>query len=57
MKFSDAKGFGAGRRTFSIAKIYLKFKKLRAMNAERRYKFNEAARYAFASLASFKGSL
>ena len=44
MKFSDTKGFGAGRKTFSIAKIYLKFKKLRAMNAEQRYKFNETAR-------------
>lgn len=48
--------FGAGRRTFSIAKIYLKFRKVRVMNAERRYKFNEAMRYAFASLAAFKGS-
>ena len=38
------RGFGAGRKTFSIAKIYLKFKKLRAMNAEQRYEFNAAAR-------------
>ncbi len=45
-----------GRETLSIAKIYLKFKKLRAMNAEQRYKFHGAARYAFASLAIFKGS-
>ena len=51
------RGFGAGRKTLSIAKIYLKFKKAEAMNAERRYKFNGAARCAFASLASFKGSL
>ena len=48
------RGFGAGRKTFSIAKIYLKFKKLRAMNAEQRYKFNEAAGYAFASFAALK---
>lgn len=40
------RGFGAGRKTFSIAKIYLEFKKLRAMNAEQRYKFNAAARRA-----------
>ncbi len=56
MKFSDAKGFGAGRKTLSIAKAYLKFKKLRAMNAKQRYKFNGAARCAFASLAAPKGS-
>ena len=57
LKFSDAKGFGAGRRTLSIAKIYLKFRKVGAMNAEQRYKFYAAAKCAFASLASFKGSL
>ena len=51
------RGFGAGRKTFSIAKIYLEFKKLRAMNAEQRYKFHGAAWCAFASLAAFKGSL
>lgn len=50
------KGFGAGRKTLSVAKIYLKFRKVWAMNVERRYKFNEAVRYAFASLAAFKGS-
>ena len=57
MKFSDAKRFWRGRKTLSVAKIYLKFRKVGAMNAERKYKFNEAVRYAFASLASFKGSL
>jgi len=57
MKFSDVRGFGADRKTLNIAKIYLKFKKLRAMNAEQRYKFYGAARCAFASLAAFKGSL
>ena len=51
------RGFDAGRKTFSIAKIYLKFKKAGAMNAEQRYKFYAAAKYAFASLAAFKGSL
>lgn len=51
------RGFGADRKTLSIAKIYLEFKKLRAMNAEQRYKFNGAAWYAFASLVAFKGSL
>ena len=50
------RGFGSRQKTLSVDKIYLKFKKLRAMNAERRYKFNEAVRYAFASLAAFKGS-
>ena len=49
------RGFGAGRKTLSVAKAYLKFKKVGAMNAERRYKFNEAMRYAFALLAAFKG--
>ena len=43
MKFSDAKGFWRGRKTLSVAKAYLKFRKAGAMNAERRYKFNEAA--------------
>ena len=57
MKFSDVRGFGADRKTLNIAKIYLKFKKLRAMNAEQRYKFYAVAKYAFASLAAFKGSL
>ena len=57
MKFSDARGFDTDRKTLSVAKIYLKFKKLRVMNAEQRYKFHGAARYAFASLAAFKGSL
>jgi len=49
------RGFGAGRKTLSVAKIYLKFRKVGAMNAERKYKFNEAVRYAFASLAAPKG--
>ena len=30
---------------------------LRPMDAEQRYKFHRTARYAFASLAAFKGSL
>ncbi|WP_298041485.1 hypothetical protein [uncultured Campylobacter sp.] len=51
------RGFGAGRKTLSVAKIYLKFKKLRAMNAERRYKFSAVAGREFASLAAFKGLL
>ncbi len=46
MKFSDAKRFWRGRKTLSVAKIYLKFRKVRAMNAEQRYKFNAAARRA-----------
>ena len=46
MKFSDARGFDADRKTLSVAKIYLKFRKVRVMNAERRYKFNAAARRA-----------
>ena len=57
MKFSDARGFGSRQKTLSVAKAYLKFKKVRVMNAEQKYKFNAAARCAFASLASFKGSL
>lgn len=56
MKFSDAKRFWRRQKTLSVAQIYLKFRKVRVMNAERRYKFNEAARYAFASLAAPKGS-
>lgn len=55
MKFSDARGFDADRKTLSVAKIYLKFKKVGAMNAEQKYKFNVAARYAFVSFAAFKG--
>ncbi len=46
MKFSGARGFDAGRKTLSVAKIYLKFKKVGAMNAEQKYKFNAAARCA-----------
>nr|WP_314883516.1 hypothetical protein [uncultured Campylobacter sp.] len=46
IKFSDAKRFWRGRKTLSVAKIYLKFRKVGAMNAERRYKFNAAARRA-----------
>ena len=58
MKFSDVRGFGADRKTLNIAKIYLKFKKLRAMSVGQRYKFHgAAAKYAFASLVAFKGSL
>jgi len=49
------RGFGTRHKTLSVAKIYLKFKKLRAMNAEQRYKFHGAAWYAFASLVAFKG--
>ncbi|WP_291940212.1 hypothetical protein [Campylobacter sp.] len=48
------RGFGARQKTLSVAKIYLKFKKVGTMNAERRYKFNAAARYAFASFAALK---
>nr|WP_314166869.1 hypothetical protein [uncultured Campylobacter sp.] len=55
MKFSDAKRFWRRQKTLSVAKIYLKFKKAGAMNAERRYKFHRTAKYAFASLAAFKG--
>ncbi|WP_298959603.1 hypothetical protein [uncultured Campylobacter sp.] len=51
------RGFGADRKTLSIAQIYLKFRKTMAMNAKQRYKFYAAAKYAFASLAAFKGSL
>ena len=51
------RGFGARQKTLSVAKIYLKFKKVGAMNAEQRYKFHGAARCAFASLTAFKGSL
>ena len=40
------RGFGTRQKTLSVAKIYLKFKKLGAMNAERKYKFNAAARRA-----------
>ena len=50
------RGFGARQKTLSVAKAYLKFKKVRAMNAEQKYKFNAAARYALASFAAFKGS-
>ena len=57
MKFSNARGFGARHKTLSVAKIYLKFKKVGAMNAERRYKFRASAGYAFTSFAVFKGSL
>ena len=46
--------FGTRQKTLSIAKAYLKFKEVGAMNAERRYKFNAAARYAFASFAALK---
>ena len=52
------RGFGARHKTLSVAKIYLKFKKLRAMSVGQRYKFHgAAAKYAFASLVAFKGSL
>ncbi len=44
MKFSDARDFGSRQKTLSVDKIYLKFKKVGAMNVERRYKFNAAAR-------------
>ena len=46
IKFSDARDFGARQKTLSIAKIYLKFKKVGAMNAVQKYKFNAAARCA-----------
>ena len=48
--------FGARQKTLSVAKIYLKFRKVGTMNAEQKYKFNAAARYAFISFAAFKGS-